>query len=127
MAEELKQISVSAGPETEELLNYVFKNLSDEIVDQIRLERITPESNGVARELVTTAAVLSFSSAIAVPIINLIGKWMEQKRQQRAVELIYRSAKENPKVTHMLVELEKKRAELAVKPGNIVSRLLKEK
>ncbi len=108
-------IDIAAGQDTEALVNFIFGQLADDVVDQIDLERITPEGTGIARELVTTTAVLTFASALAVPIIGLIARWMEIQRQRTAIELIYKAVKENSGAVKELVELEKLHAQLSVK------------
>jgi hypothetical protein len=127
MAQNRESITISVGPETDTLLKYIFRALPDELVDQVQLERITPEAGGVAKELITTAAVLSLSSAVAVQIFKLIGKWMEMDRQRKAVQLIYQASKENPAAMKVLADLEKHHAELSVKYGAIGAGLLKGK
>jgi hypothetical protein len=121
---ERDRISLS-GPETEAMLKFIFSQLPDDVVDQIELDRMTPEGGGVAHELVTTAAILSLASALSVQIFHLIGKWMEQKRQQQATLLIYQSAKENP--TALKIDLEKQHTELSIKYGAIGSHILQGK
>ena len=115
MSGQFEKLQLSAEDETEDMINFVFRELPDEIVDQIELERLSPEGGGVARELITTAAILTFSSTLALPVFRLIEKWMENKREERSLELIYRAAQENPSVVKILADLEKHHADVAVK------------
>lgn len=119
MSAEKDKLGLFFGPQTEDLINYIFRELSDDIVDEIDLDRISPEIGGVARELVTTGAILTFTAALAVPIFRLIERWMEQQRQREATELIYEAAKENPEVVSVLAEMEKQHIDFFVKRGKI--------
>ena len=64
-----EQLTLSAGPETEALVNFIFKELSDQLVDQIDLKRVTPATGGVAREFITTGALLTLAPGHAVDAI----------------------------------------------------------
>jgi hypothetical protein len=112
--EKLDKLSVYAGSDTDALVSFIFRQLPDAQVDQIGLDRIAGQGGGVARELITTAAVLSFSSALALPIFRLVERWMEQERQKRAMKLIYEAARETPQALEILAELEKKHTEVSV-------------
>jgi hypothetical protein len=125
MADIPDRLEFRLGAETEPLVNFIFRQLPDDLVDQIELDRIVPSGDGIARELVTTAAVLTFTSALAVPILRLVERYMEQTRQQTATQLIYQAAKDNPDALKILADLEAKHAELMVKRDSVVSSLLK--
>jgi len=112
-------LAIAAGEDTEAIVNSIFKALPNDIVDEVALERISETSDGVARELITTAAVLTFSSAVAAKIFSLLERYMEERRQRAATELIYQAAKDNPTVLKILAELEKKHADVSVKIGKL--------
>ena len=114
------RIAVAAGTDTEDLVNFIFQQLPDEIVDGVDLKRLSPEEAGVARELVTAAAILTLSSTITVSVVRLIERWMEGRRQREAVQLIYEAGKENrDDVVKALTELEKLHTNVAATFGHI--------
>jgi hypothetical protein len=120
MADLEDRFCLAAGADTEALVNFIFNGLSDEDADQVKLDRIVPEGGGVARELVTTGAVLTFASALAVPIFRLVERWMEERRQAAARRFIYEAATENPEALKILGDLEKLHSNVIVelaKPG----------
>lgn len=115
---EHEKVALLSGVETESLVNFIFQNLPDDVVDQIELTRVSPESGGIAREAVTTAAILTFGSVLSVPIFRLIEKWMEQRRQQQAVALIYEASKSGDgEAAKVLADLEKKHTDLSIRFG----------
>jgi hypothetical protein len=115
---ENEKIALLSDLETESLVNFIFQNLPDDVVDQIDLTRLSPEAGGVAREPVTTAAILTFGSVLSVQIFRLIEKWMEQKRQQQAVTLIYEASKNgDSEAVKVLADLEKRHTDLSIKFG----------
>jgi hypothetical protein len=113
------RIAIAAGRDTEDLVNFIFQQLPDEVVDEVDLKRLSPEEAGVARELLTTAAILTASSTIAVSVVRLIERWVEARRQREAVELIYEAGKENPDVVKVLTELEKHHSNVGATFGRI--------
>ena len=119
MTDESEVLGIYGGPATEELINYIFRELPDEVVDQIDLARISPEGSGVARELITTGAVLTFASTLTVAIFRLVERWMEQQRQAKAMQLVYQASNENKEAMKTLAALEKKHAEVLVKYGAV--------
>jgi hypothetical protein len=123
------RLAISAGIETEALVNYIFTELPNEVVDTIDLTRIPKSEKNVARELVTAAAILAIpSAAIARSIFRLIERWMEQRREGKAIELIYEAATgPNPEVVPVLERLEKAHSELAAKTGLITVDWIKNK
>jgi hypothetical protein len=110
-----EQLTLSAGPETEALVNFIFKELSDQLVDQIDLKRVTPATGGVAREFITTGALLTLAPALALPVFRLIERWMETNRQREAVNVIYQASKQDKELMKTLAELEKRHSDLMIK------------
>mgnify|MGYP000923239481 CR=1 FL=1 len=96
------------GSATEDLVNFIYQSLPDEIADEVRLHRTAPDNIDIAREPTTIAAILTFSAMHAPRIVGLIERWMEGRRQGKAAELIYKAGKENPGVIKVLADLEKR-------------------
>jgi len=119
MSESKDVLTIVADTETDNLVNFIFRELPDNVVDMIDLERLSPATTGVARELVTLAAVLTFSSTLSIAIFRLVERWMEQERQRVAAELIYKSGTDNPTVTKILSDLEKKHSDVLVRYGSL--------
>ncbi len=123
MADVEDRFCLVAEADTEALVNFIFNGLSDEEADQVKLDRIVPEGGGVARELVTTGAVLTFVSALAVPIFRLVERWMEERRQDAARRFIYEAATENPEALKILADLEKLHSNVIVELAKVRSPL----
>ena len=120
MRTELDQIKIAAGTSTDELVSFIFRELDDDIVDQIDLERASVKPEGVARELVTTAAVLTLASTLTVSVVKLIARWLEQNRQRDAIELVYQASKRDPDMAKLLAELELKHADVMVQYNDLL-------
>jgi hypothetical protein len=112
-------VFLSAGDKTEELINFVFRGLSDELTDQIELQRVADTEGGVARELITAGAILTFAPALGIPVFRLVERWMEINRQKSAVKLICEAGKEDKAIMKTLAELEKKHADVMVSYGKL--------
>lgn len=110
------------GPETEELVNSIFRSLNDDEADSVDLKRVS-ESEGVAREPVTTAALLTLGAGVLYKIIPLIDRYLEQRRQKNVLEIIYKAAEENPAAVEALTQVSLKHADVAVsfRPINVAS------
>lgn len=119
MSEQSDRIQISFGSRTDEITNYVFRSLPDEIVDEIELDRSVADNKGVARELVTSAAVITCATTISWHIFKLIDRWMENERRKAAGLLIYQSAKENPEALKILAEIEMKYVEVSARQGRV--------
>lgn len=119
MTEDMSSLDILGGEHTEELVSFVFSNLPDDIVDEISLERFGPEKGGVAKEFVTIGAALTFSSVLAVQIFGLIQRYMEEKRQEEALKLIYKAAKEDIRVAEILADIEKHHVTQIAKYGPV--------
>lgn len=112
------QVALSAGDKTEALVNFIFNEMSDDLVDQIKLDRITPADGGVAREFITTGAILTFAPALGIPIFRLIERWLETNRQREQTKLICEASKEDKALMRVLADLEKKHSDVMIKYGN---------
>jgi hypothetical protein len=113
------RLCIVADKDTEPLINFIFRELSDEDADNVKLDRMVPESGGVARELLTTGAILTFSTTLAVQIFRLIERWMEQQRQAEARKLIYEAATQNPEALKILSDLEKLHSNVSVELAKV--------
>ena len=115
----MDKIAIIDDRHAEAIVTYIMNNLPDETIDGIELERISPISGGVAREVITTAAVLTLVPTVTVAVVRLIERWMEINRQQKSTQFIYEASKANPAALKALAELERKHTETFVKYGQI--------
>jgi hypothetical protein len=108
------EVEISMGGDTEAAINFVFENLTDAECDEIDLTRTT-ESGGVAREPITSVALLSLAGGLALKIIPLIDRFLEHRRQRDHLELVMRAAENNSPALEALVKLAEKYADVTVK------------
>ncbi len=108
------RLYLEAGEDTEQLINFIFQNLPDSEVDEIDLYRSAPANTGVAREPITTSAILACSSTMALSVLKLVRLWMEHRRQDRTTKFIYDAAQVNPEAAKLLAQLEKEHSKVSI-------------
>lgn len=118
-----KQVNMSlelqAGEETEALIQYIFENLDDELLDKIDLKRNHSQKDGVASEALTSAAVLSLSASALAIIGRLVEKWLENERQFAHLKIILQAKKESDIDIAPIIDLAKKHSDIILETGFI--------
>jgi len=116
MSQQLMRIE--AGQYTEELANYIFRNLSDKEADELDLERERSAVTGLAREPITIAVTLVLAgkffgeavgaAAAAVSatytIGHLIEKWMDEKYNSIRTDQAIKIYAHNPELAKLLLQ-----------------------
>jgi hypothetical protein len=108
------RLCLEAGDDTEALVNFIFKELPDELVDEIELSRIAPKT-GVAREPITTGAILTCGTTLTLAVIQLVRRWMEQNRQKEHMKMIFDAAQQgNLEAAKLLLQLAKDHSKVVI-------------
>jgi hypothetical protein len=115
-ADERGQLMLQAGPDTEELVSFITRNLDDDVLDTIDVERITA-GEALASEPITTAALMYLSPVAVYAVLRLLEKWMEARRQADVRESIIATWAVDPKLGKALARLETTHAGVVVKQG----------
>jgi hypothetical protein len=106
---------LEAGPDTEDLAQFVLSNLDDQTVDDMEVDRRFAPSEGLASEPITISLALIGLATNSIPTVgHLISQWIEARRQQKAVGVIIQAAQSSPELAEMLVDLERKHSEVSV-------------
>ena|SRR5437868_7348565 len=84
----MSKILLTAGVNTEELLQYVMTQLDDKILDKVKVERSVEDPSGLASEPVTAAVLLTLAPIAAAAILRIIERWMENRRQLANIQLV---------------------------------------
>ncbi|WP_299636339.1 hypothetical protein [uncultured Ruegeria sp.] len=123
MAEEERRfaIEVSAGTETDELISYIFNEMTDDEADAVDVERVSDHSGDIAFEPVSATAIFAVTSATAFLVLRLIEQWVEGRRQDKQIEALVRASQTgvSDDVVKALTELSKKHADISVSRGSI--------
>lgn len=71
------QLTLSAGDDTEDLLQCVLDGFNDEELDEIEVERRYAPSRGMANEPVTIMVILTLGPPLISATTKLLEKWMD--------------------------------------------------
>jgi hypothetical protein len=84
----MSQLEISVGEYTEDLLQFVLKELGDEHIDEIEVERQTERKDPIASEPITTSVVITLAPMLIIATARIIEKWIEARRQTLNHEMI---------------------------------------
>jgi hypothetical protein len=111
----MNTLILEAGSDTEDLAQFILSALDEQTIDEIDVTRTFAPSEGVASEPITVSIALIGLATTAVPAVGrLLQQWLEQRRQQKAVEVIIRASESSPELAATLADLEKKHSEISV-------------
>lgn len=87
----MSQLEISAGEYTEDLWQFIQKELSDEQLDEIEVERVLNRESTVASEAITTTIILVVGPVLITAIARSVEKWIEVHRQKMNLEMLIRA------------------------------------
>ncbi len=104
-------LRIEAGDQTEDLIQFVTKELDDATLDEIDISREVSKPSGLASEPITISVTFLGIAAI-VAVTRLVERWLENKRQGAAIRMLVDAPTDE--VRRMLVEVEKKHADVSI-------------
>lgn len=107
-------IRISAGEQTEEILQFVLGGMGESALDSIGVEREHPTSEGLASEPVSTAVVLTLTSGAILAVTRLKERWIEARRQIGQCRVVVQAFNVSEEAGQALTALAEKHAELSV-------------
>jgi hypothetical protein len=107
-------IEISAGKDTEALINHILSSFDDEQLDQIEVEREYANSEGLASEPVTTAVILTLSTTAIIAVARSIEKWIELERQRVNMQMVLKAFTESNEAGKALQKLSSLHANVSV-------------
>jgi hypothetical protein len=110
-------LEINAGPYTDELLEYVLKEIDDETLDGIDVQRKPAPSEGLANEFVTAAAVLTLSTTALIACVRLIERWMEKEREKEQLKIVLNAFDHSLEAGITLADVAKSNNGIAVSYG----------
>ena len=111
--------SIETEENLDELLRYLMENISDEEIDGLELEKITEPSKGIAYEPVTVAAVIVASTPIALAVLRLLERFLQDHTHHKIINLVWDAGRDNPALSSTLASLGKTYAGVEAKQGLI--------
>lgn len=109
------RILINNGEYTEELLQYIFNEFSDNELDNITIERkYQEETSGYLGEPLTTAALLGLSATAIIGVIRIIERWLEHKKQERQMHLVLEGFKQSDEAGKALTQLAKNNNKVSI-------------
>jgi hypothetical protein len=110
------QLFLNAGEETEDLLEFITRQLDDKELDELHFERIHPDQS-LASEPITIAAVCTLSATVAYSVTRLLEKWLETRRQREVRRDLLIFWEKDPALGKKLCDLERVHSSVVVKQG----------
>lgn len=113
----MARIILEAGESTEELTQFVTRELDDTILDAIDLKREIAETQGLASEPITTTVVLTLTPIAAALVLRIVERWLENFRQEKALKLVLEGFSISDEAGKAAAELASKHTEVSIKYG----------
>lgn len=110
----MASISISAGENTEDIIQYITQELSDEELDCIDVERDFEKVTGLASEPLTTTAIVTLGSLSIISISRLIERWMENKRQTETLRIVAEGFNQSSEAGIALEKIAKKHSNVSL-------------
>jgi hypothetical protein len=115
----MSELRIEAGTETESLLQAVLAEFDDTTLDTLEFEREQDRGDGLASEPITAAVVLtSLSTPLIITISRAVQKWLENRRQEKAMSLTLKAFDVSVEAGRALAELAKAHALISVTLNN---------
>lgn len=109
----MERLRISAGEDTEAMLQFVLEDLSDEQLDELDIHRTPAPDYGMNNEPITISVVIGAATVAAVT--RLIGQWIETRRQIKQLEIVAQVPEDHPETRNALVKLAGDNAAVALR------------
>ncbi len=108
----MSTIRIEAGDQTEDLIQFVTKQLDDATLDEIEIKREVEWPSGLASEPITIAVTM-IGMTVIVEVTRLVERWLEKKRQIETLKIVA-SAPTN-EIAEQLTRLAEKHVQVSIK------------
>lgn len=110
-------LEISAGLQSEYILQAILSELGDEQLDQMTVDRQIASSSGLVGEPVTTAVAIGATTTVMVAALRILERHLEHRRQKEAFKMIAQGFDKDPELGKLFNELAVKNAEVAASMG----------
>ena len=107
-------LEFEAGADTEDLLQFIMKELKDEEVDAIEVKREVAKADNLATEPLTIAVTLLTSAPLIIAVGRIIERWMENRNQVKHLHLVAEGFEISDKAGKALADLAKVHAKVSI-------------
>lgn len=109
-------ITLKYGDKTENLLQAILSELSDEVLSEVDIDREIADTSGLASEPITISVTITIavSSVLIVNITRLIERWLENKRRKESETLLINAYNVSKAAGDALKELQIKHADVSI-------------
>lgn len=113
----MAKILLDAGRDTEDLVSFITGEVSEDLLDEMSVERTGLKSEKLATEPLTVSATLTLSAAAIVTIGRIIEKWLEHRNQRAQLIIVAAGFSVSDEAGKALASVATKYADVAISFG----------
>jgi hypothetical protein len=110
-------LDISVGESTEELIQFVTKDIDDSMLDEIEIDREVRKPDALASEPITTAVMVTLSTVAASAVLRLVERWLENRRQTDTLKIVASGFSVSDNAGKQLASLAVKHSNVSVSYG----------
>lgn len=108
----MSTIRIEAGDQTENLIQFVTKELDDATLDEIEINREVAKPSGLVSEPITIAVTVALGTAAIAAVTRLVERWLENNRQLKTLSIVADAPSDEAR--KLLTGLAEKHAQVSV-------------
>jgi hypothetical protein len=109
------RITLEAGKDTEELLEFILEDLDRSVIAEMSVDRDYDRPDGLASEPITISVALGTAiGATAIRVGRAIERWLENRRQETHLKALITAAEHSPELAELVADVTKAHASVAV-------------
>ena len=110
-------LTLEAGENTEELLQFIMNEVDDATLDEIEVQREVAKPENLATEPLTTAVTLALSATLVIHIGRIIERWLENRNQLDHLRIVADGFKTSDEAGKSLAQVSKAHASVSIAYG----------
>ena len=114
------KLSISAGERTEDVLQELLSEFSDEVLDEVDVDREMPLGEGLATEPITVSVVLVVSPIVLLALVRAIDRYVEGRMALQSARVIIEAHEKDPELVKVVQSILKKRPKWTVRFGKVL-------
>ena len=99
------KIGISIGEDTETLLKELLREIDDDSLDQITIDRELKHSQGLAGEPITIGAVITGGTIVLSAVLRLIERYLEHRHQHKMMQIVAEGFEKHPLLGSTLADI----------------------
>lgn len=114
------KLSISAGERTEDVLQELLSEFSDEVLDEVDVDREMPLGEGLAAEPITVSVVLVVSPIVLLALVRAIDRYVEGRMALQSARVIIEAHEKDPELVKVVQSILRKRPKWTVRFGQVL-------